>query len=78
MNPENHDKMQLSDNFSLEMVRVNHSIPDSAALIIRTPVGAIFHSGDWRIEKDPVDGKQFDFKRITEVASKENFILMLN
>ncbi|MDR1197200.1 MAG: ribonuclease J [Candidatus Nomurabacteria bacterium] len=78
MNPENHDRQQLSDNFSVEMVRVNHSIPDSAALIIRTPVGAVFHSGDWRIEKEPVDGKLFDFARITEVAAKENFILMLN
>jgi ribonuclease J len=78
MSPENHDRQQLSDNFSVEMVRVNHSIPDSAALIIRTPVGTIFHSGDWRIEKEPVDGKMFDFKRITEVASKEGFILMLN
>jgi len=78
MNPENHDRQVLSDNFSVEMVRVNHSIPDSAALIIRTPVGAVFHSGDWRIEKEPVDGKTFDFKRITEVASKEGFTLMLN
>jgi ribonuclease J len=78
MNPENHDRQVLSDNFSVEMVRVNHSIPDSAALIIRTPVGAIFHSGDWRIEKEPVDGKAFDFARITEVASKEGFVLMMN
>lgn len=78
MNPENHDRQVLSDNFSVEMVRVNHSIPDSAALIIRTPVGAIFHSGDWRIEKEPVDGKKFDFERISEVASKEGFTLMLN
>jgi Predicted hydrolase of the metallo-beta-lactamase superfamily len=78
MNPENHDRQVLSDNFSVEMVRVNHSIPDSAALIIRTPVGAIFHSGDWRIEKEPVDGKMFDFKRISEVASTEGFVLMMN
>jgi ribonuclease J len=78
MNPENHDRQTLSDNFSVEMVRVNHSIPDSAALIIRTPVGAVYHSGDWRIEKEPVDGKQFDFTRIAEVASKEGFVLMMN
>ena len=78
MNPERHDRMQVSDNFSIEFVRVNHSIPDSAAIIIRTPVGTIFHSGDWRIEKQPVDEKMFDFERISEVASKEGFILMMN
>jgi len=78
MNPENHDRQQLSDNFSIEMVRVNHSIPDSASLIIRTPVGTIYHAGDWRIEKEPVDARAFDFARISEVQQKEGFILMLN
>lgn len=78
MNPENHDRQQLSDNFSVEMVRVNHSIPDCAALIIRTPVGTVFHSGDWRVEKEPVDGKKFDFERISEIQQKEGYILMLN
>lgn len=78
MNPENHDTVQVGDNFSVEFVRVNHSIPDCAALIIRTPVGNVFHSGDWRFESDPVDGLQFDMPRITEVASKEGFTLMLN
>lgn len=78
MNPENHDRQQLSDNFSVEMVRVNHSIPDCAALIIRTPVGAVFHTGDWRFEEKPVDGKMFDRKRISEVQQKEGFLLMMN
>ncbi|MDR2524521.1 MAG: ribonuclease J [Candidatus Nomurabacteria bacterium] len=78
MNPEKHDRMQLSDSFSVEFVRVNHSIPDSAALIIRTPVGTIFHSGDWRFEKQPVDEKIFDMARISEVANREGFVLMLN
>lgn len=78
MNPENHDRQQLSDNFSVEMVRVNHSIPDCAALIIRTPVGTVFHTGDWRFEEKPVDGKMFDFERISEVQQKEGFALMLN
>lgn len=78
MNPENHDRQQLSDNFSVEMVRVNHSIPDCAALIIRTPVGTIFHTGDWRVEEKPVDGKMFDFDRISEVQQKEGYILMMN
>ncbi len=78
LNPEAHERAQIGDNFSVEMIRVNHSIPDAAAVVIRTPVGNIITSGDWRIEKDPVDGKAFDFDRITEIASKEGFLLFMN
>lgn len=78
MNPEMHDIVQLCDSFSVEMIRVNHSIPDAAAVVIRTPIGNILSSGDWRIEPDPVDGKQFDFNRITEIQQKEGFLLFMN
>ena len=78
LNPEAHDIVQLCDSFSVELVRVNHSIPDASAVIIRTPVGNILSSGDWRIEENPVDGKKFDFERLTEVATKEGFLLFMN
>lgn len=78
MNPENHDSIQLCDSFSVELVRVNHSIPDSAAVVVRTPVGNILSSGDWRIEENPVDGKKFDFDRIQEIARNEGFLAFLN
>lgn len=78
LNPENHDRVQLSEFFSLELVRVNHSIPDSAAVVIRTPVGVVVSSGDWRFENDPVDGKMFDLTRLTEIASKEGVLLFMN
>lgn len=78
LNPEVHDIVQLCDSFSVEMIRVNHSIPDAAAVVVRTPVGNILSSGDWRIEPDPVDGKQFDFNRITEIQQNEGFLLFMN
>ncbi len=78
LNPEAHEKVQISDSFSIELVRVNHSIPDATAVVIRTPVGNILSSGDWRIEDNPVDGKKFDFERITEIATKEGFLLFMN
>jgi ribonuclease J len=78
LNPEAHDIVQLSDSFSIELVRVNHSIPDATAIIVRTPVGNILVSGDWRIEENPVDGKKFDFPRISEVQQKEGFLAFLN
>ena len=78
MNPESHDQVQLCDSFSAEFVRVNHSIPDAAAIVVRTPMGNLLFSGDWRIEANPVDGKQFDFNRLTEIQQKEGFLMFLN
>lgn len=78
LNPEAHDQVQICDSFSIELIRVNHSIPDATAVVIRTPMGNILTSGDWRIEDNPVDGKKFDFERITEIQQKEGFLLFMN
>ncbi len=78
MDPLSHEIVQVSKHFSVELVRVNHSIPDSTAVIIRTPLGVIIDSGDWRFEESPVDGQKFDLKRMTEVASKEGVLMFMN
>lgn len=78
LNPEAHEIVQVCDSFSIELIRVNHSIPDATAVVVRTPVGNILASGDWRIEENPVDGKKFDFPRISEIQQKEGFLVMLN
>ena len=78
MDPLSHEIVQVSKHFSIELVRVNHSIPDSTAVIIRTPMGAIVDSGDWRFEESPVDGQKFDLERLTEVASKEGILMFMN
>ncbi|NCU38939.1 ribonuclease J, partial [Candidatus Saccharibacteria bacterium] len=54
------------------------SIPDSSAVVIRTPIGNLLCSGDWRIEENPVDGKKFDMDRMAEIATKEGFLVFLN
>ena len=69
---------QVSKHFSVELVRVNHSIPDSTAVIIRTPLGVIIDSGDWRFEESPVDGQKFDLERMTEIAAKEGVLMFMN
>jgi ribonuclease J len=51
----------------VRFVRVTHSIPDCHALVMRTPVGTVVHSGDFRIDLEPMDGRPFDteaFRRI--------------
>jgi ribonuclease J len=78
MDPESHERVQLGDSFSIELVRVNHSIPDSAAVVIRTPVGVLIDTGDWRFEENPVDGRRFDLDRLTEIATKEGILLLMN
>lgn len=78
VNPDEHERVQIGDSFNVEFIRTAHSIPDSAALIIRTPLGVIVHTGDWRNEENPVDGKKFDIARLTEVATKEGILLLMN
>jgi ribonuclease J len=78
MDPETHERIQLSDNFSVELARVNHSIPDATAVIIRTPLGVLINTGDWRFEENPVDGKKFDLPRLTEIASKEGILMLMS
>ena len=78
LDPLTHEIVQVSEHFSVELVRVNHSIPDSTAVIIRTPLGVVVDSGDWRFEEHPVDGQKFDLERLTEVATKEGILMFMN
>lgn len=78
MDPESHERVQVGDNFSIELVRVNHSIPDATAVVVRTPLGVLVDTGDWRFEENPVDGKKFDLERLTEIATKEGILLLMN
>jgi ribonuclease J len=78
LDPESHQRAQLGQHFSVELVRVNHSIPDSAAVVVRTPLGVLIDTGDWRFEENPVDGKKFDLERLTEIATKEGILMLLN
>jgi len=78
MNPESHESVTISDNFSVEFVRMDHSIPDCAAIVIRTPLGTIINTGDWRFEENPIDGKKLDIDRLTEISTKEGILLLMN
>lgn len=78
LNPESHERVQLGDSFGIELVRVNHSIPDATAVVIRTPLGVLIDTGDWRFEENPVDGRKFDLERLTEIASKEGILMLMN
>ena len=50
--------------FSLEFIRVAHSIPDSVAVVLETPGGRILHTGDYKLDHTPVDGLRTDVGRL--------------
>jgi ribonuclease J len=56
--------------FHLEFVSVTHSIPESMALLIRTRQGSVLHSGDWKIDRNPVLGGGMDEKRLREIGAE--------
>ena len=62
--------------FSIEFINVNHSIAGSVALSITTPVGVVFHSGDFKIDFTPVAGETMDLARISEIGKKGVLLLM--
>ena len=62
--------------FSVGFIRVNHSIPDSVGLSIKTPLGMVVHTGDFKIDYTPVDGKMTDFRRLADIGNK-GVLLML-
>ena len=77
VDPFKHEKISISPNLSIEFIHVLHSIPGSTAIVVRTPNGLIYFSGDWRYEANPM-GTQADYDRIDEIVKKEGIDLMVN
>ena len=55
--------------FRIEMVRMAHSIPDAAAVVLETPGGRCVHTGDYKLDHTPVDGQRTDVGRLAELGS---------
>lgn len=62
--------------FTVEFIRVTHSIPDSVALCIETPVGRVIHTGDFKIDLTPARGESIDLGRLAELGKKGVRLLM--
>ena len=54
--------------FKAEFIHVNHSIADASAISLKTPVGTVFHTGDFKLDVSPIDGKMIDLTRIGEIG----------
>lgn len=64
------------DNFLVEFIKVTHSIPDTYHLVIKTPVGIIYHAADFKLDLAPVIGLPADQKRIWEVGKQKALCLL--
>lgn len=72
---DKNQKIQLGV-FTVEFIRITHSIPDACALAIHTPVGTIVNTGDWRFEENPIDGKPSDKERLKKIGDEGVVLLM--
>ena len=69
-------KIKFGKYFEVEFIRSTHSIPDSVMLAIKTPVGTILHTGDFKVDYTPIDGKIMDLGRIAELGNEGILALM--
>jgi ribonuclease J len=63
--------------FSLRFLRVTHSIPDGMAIVVDTPFGSILHTGDFKIDQTPLDGRATDLHGLAEEAGRDKGVHLL-
>lgn len=71
------DKFRLGC-FTIEMIHVNHSIADAVGLAIKTPIGTIVHTGDFKIDLTPLQGEMTDLARFSELGNEGVMLLMMD
>jgi ribonuclease J len=66
---EDSERVQIGP-FQVEFVHINHSVPDSCSFIIRTPAGNVVHTGDFKFDQTPVDGRVADIGALARVGTE--------
>ena len=64
------------NSVSVEFIKTNHSIADSVAIAIHTPLGVVLHTGDFKVDYTPIDGEPMDFARFAELGKKGVLVMM--
>ena len=73
---EPRNKIKLGINFEIEFIRVNHSIPDGVGVAIKTPLGIIIHTGDFKIDLNPTTDRFIDLYKFAEYGEKGVLLLL--
>ena len=68
--------IKLGASFQIDFLRVNHSIPDCFAIVIKTNLGTVIHTGDFKIDFSPVNDKPADLNRIAQLGAQGVLMLM--
>ena len=63
--------------FGFDFMAVNHSIPDGVAVLVRTPVGNLLHTGDFKFDQTPIDGRLADYSALAK-AGKQGVLLLMS
>jgi ribonuclease J len=69
------DRVQVG-SFTIEFLRVTHSMPDCVAVAVTTPMGVVLHTGDFKIDQTPLDGEHVDFHRLAELGAAGVLVLL--
>ncbi len=77
INVEAKDVVSIGNYFEVKFIACTHSIADAFSIIIKTPLGLIIHTGDFKFDYTPIDGKQYDFQSLIEVGN-ENLLLLMS
>ncbi|QLY81870.1 ribonuclease J [Clostridium intestinale] len=64
------------NSVSVEFIKINHSIADACAIAIHTPIGAVLHTGDFKIDYTPIDNEPTDFSRLADLGRKGVLVML--
>ena len=67
---------KLGNHFNVEFIRTTHSIADSVAIAIKTPIGTVIHSGDFKVDYTPIQGESIDLQRFAQLGTEGVLLFM--
>ncbi len=71
------DRIKISKYFTVDFFRMTHSIPDNSGLVIHTPLGRVVHSGDFKLDYNPADGKTSHLHKLAQ-AGEDGVLLLIS
>lgn len=77
LNMDDHERYVLTPNFTIEFLRITHSIPDCSTLVIDTPIGRVVNTGDFRLDPEPLDHHPSDVTRLKQIGEENKTLLLM-